>query len=86
MEKEFKYYYSLVTGRIERILSDEVNLLETYQIPLVKRPNDSCKKCYGRGYITYDSFNMAYLPCNCVKKLIDKENYNNKQISFYNPK
>jgi hypothetical protein len=86
MEKEFKYYFSLVTGQKVKILSDEVSLLESYQLPLKKKPSNSCKKCYGRGYLHYDSFNQAYIPCKCIKKLVDLENSANKEISFFNPK
>ncbi len=86
MEKEFKYYFSLVTGQFVKILADEVKLLESYQLLLKKKPNTSCKKCYGRGYLHFDSFNKAYIPCRCVKKLVDMENTENKEISFYNPK
>lgn len=84
--KEFKYYYSLVTGRVEKILSDEINLLETYQIPLNKSPKNNCNNCYGRFNLSYDKFNMVYKPCTCVKKVIDLENYKTSEISFYNPK
>jgi hypothetical protein len=85
-EKSFKCYYSLVTGRVERILSDEINLLEVYQIPLFKNPKNSCNKCYTKRYIKYDEFNKVYLPCSCVKKVIDSENHKNAEISFYSPK
>jgi len=86
MEKEFKYYFSLVTGRIERIMADEVTILEVYQLPLLKKPRHNCKHCYGRGYESYDPLNVAYIPCRCVKKVIDKDVYSGKQISYYNPK
>lgn len=86
MEKEFAYYYSLVTGRVEKILADEIKLLEVYQIPLKKKPQSTCKKCYGKRYSRYDTFNKAYIPCNCVKKVADLENYQNSEISFYIPK
>ena len=86
MEQKFKYYYSLVTGRIERILADEVKLLEVYQIPLTRRPRENCNKCYGRAFINQDVQHKVYLPCNCVKKVIDTENYKNGEISFYTPK
>jgi len=85
-QKEFRYYYSLITGRVERILQDEIKLLEVYQIPLFKRPKSSCNKCYGKTYSNYDKFNKVYIPCSCVKKNIDTENYKNNEISFYIPK
>lgn len=86
MEKQFKYYYSLVTGHVEKILADEIKLLEVYQIPLKVHPKENCQKCFDRRYVSFDRINKAYLPCACVKKAIDTENYKNGEISFYNPK
>jgi len=86
MKKEFKYYFSLVTGRVEQILPEEVKILETYQIPLKKKPHHSCKHCYGRGYSSFDRYNNAYIPCRCIKRCMDKEVTETTQISYYNPK
>ena len=86
MEKKYKYYYSLVTGHVERILEDELKLLENFQIPLNVLPKDNCNKCYGRRYSTYDAHNKVYNPCSCVRKAIDTENYKGGEISFYIPK
>lgn len=85
MEKAFKYYFSLVTGEIVKILADEVAILENYQIPLRKKPN-TCKKCYNRCYSKYDDFNQAYIPCKCVTNAIDNDAYKGTEISFYIPK
>lgn len=84
--KEFKYYYSVVTGQVVKILADEIKLLEVYQIPLLKKPNTSCKKCYGRGYTGINSQNNLYSPCNCILKIIDHSLFTNKEISFFMPK
>ena len=86
MEKQLKYYYSLVTGQIEPILPEEVKTLEVYQIPLNKKPRENCNKCYGRAVSQYDVKNSIYVPCSCVRKVIDTENYKNGEISFYIPK
>ena len=42
--------FSLVSGQIFNILSDEVKTLYNYQIVLKSLPQSSCKTCYGRGY------------------------------------
>lgn len=84
--KEYKYYFSIVTGQVVKILPDEVNLLEIYQIPLNKRPNTSCKKCYGRGYSSITSDTKLHNPCSCVIKVIDNSVFKNKEITFFMPK
>lgn len=86
MDKEFKYYFSFVTGRVEKILADEVGILDSYQLPLKKKPTSSCRKCYGRGYKHFDKFNQTFIPCKCVKKVMDTEITKDMEISFYNPK
>jgi len=32
----------------------------------IKNPRTSCKHCYGRGYIGWDSVTKAPIPCNCI--------------------
>lgn len=83
---DYKYYFSIVTGQIVKILPDEVKLLEIYQIPLLKKPNTSCRKCYGRGYSAITSDTKLHNPCSCVIKVIDNSLFTNKEISFFMPK
>lgn len=85
-QNSYKYYFSIVTGQIVKILEDEVKLLEVYQIPLLKKPNTSCKKCYGRGYIGRSVDRQLYDPCSCIIKVIDYSLFKNKEISFFMPK
>lgn len=35
---------------------------------LDKKPNPSCKRCYGRGYIGRDVITDRVIECRCVKK------------------
>lgn len=36
---------------------------------LTKRPEKSCKLCYGGGYTGYDTGRKRYVVCGCVKKI-----------------
>lgn len=42
--------FSLITGEISEIESDEYKTLDEYQVPLKKRFPQACNNCYGRGY------------------------------------
>jgi len=69
---ELKLYYSLVSGDIYHIASDEINNLDRSQIPLVKRPSSSCKTCYGRFYMGFDPKKKCYVPCpKCMNRCVD---------------
>ena len=48
-----------------------MKILDVGQIPLIKFPPKTCKKCYGRGYVGRDSENFAYYACQCVRKVVD---------------
>ncbi len=32
------------------------------------RPVRNCKKCYGRGYLGYDTIRKRYVACKCLRK------------------
>ena len=53
-------YYSLLSGDVYEISEDEVETLDDFQIPLLKKPNQKCKGCYGRGYIGFDRLKKYY--------------------------
>jgi hypothetical protein len=71
MQQTIKHIFSTFSGTFYEILEKDVSLLIMGQLPLTKKPNSSCKKCFGRGYIGRDIENLGYYPCNCVKKAID---------------
>jgi hypothetical protein len=50
MNKETINCYNVFTGKFFQILKEDVELLGQGQFPLKKKPNQNCKKCYGRGY------------------------------------
>lgn len=69
---KLKLFFSLLSGDIYQIESDEVKNLDDYQIPLLQRPNTSCKKCYGRLYHMYNTTTKIYQPCpRCARKCFD---------------
>lgn len=72
--KNMKLYYSLISGVIYEIPSDEIKNQDKYQVPLKKRPSSSCRKCYGRGYIGKNLKMDIFQLCNCMQKCIDFSN------------
>jgi len=53
----------------------------------IKEPLDGCKKCYGRGYIGFDSKTKFPVPCGCIFRGLSpneketNEQYDNKRIN-----
>ena len=37
-------------------------------VELKGKPKKSCRKCYGRGYIGFNTTTGKYIVCGCVKK------------------
>jgi hypothetical protein len=64
--------FSLITGEIYTIESDEMKNMDRYQIPLHKRPPQSCKVCYGRMHGGFNKTLKIYMPCSkCASKCVD---------------
>jgi hypothetical protein len=64
--------FSLITGDIYQIEVDEMKNMDKYQIPLTKRPSTSCKKCYGRFHIGYNTVVKVYRLCpKCIPSCVD---------------
>lgn len=76
-----KTYYSIFSGIIYEVYDKEVKNLDEGQIPLIKRPNCSCKNCYGRGWDYHDKDRGVYNVCKCMRKLIDPS-YQLQQIKL----
>lgn len=66
-----KYIYSVFSGTYYEVPEKDIPLLNIGQLPLVKKPSISCKKCYGKGHNGRDITNFAYQVCSCVRKNID---------------
>jgi len=72
--QELKLFFSLVSGEMYYVEPDEVANLDKSQVPLIKKPSQSCKKCYGRFYTMYETKKKYYMPCpKCMKKCVDWE-------------
>lgn len=82
MTKEKLIFYSLLSGEVYEIEEDEVENLDQFQVPLLKKPKESCKKCWGRGYIGYDSIRKYYPMCRCVMKNIDHDRVKNIKLKY----
>jgi len=75
--------FSLITGDIYEIESDELKNMDKYQIPLCKRPSSSCKSCYGRLHEGYNQTIKVYMPCHkCMKKCADFTLLKNENINI----
>jgi hypothetical protein len=68
-----KTIYSVFSGVFYEILEKDIKLLDIGQLPLTKKPSNSCKKCLGRGNCGREQKTFAYAICNCVRKNIDFE-------------
>jgi hypothetical protein len=67
------FFYSVFSGIIYEVCSDEIPVLDDGQVPLISKPSTSCKHCYGRGYDVHDKKRGIYCVCRCMKKHIDPE-------------
>ena len=71
-QKEKKWFFSIFSGEIYQIDEEDIKNLDTFQIPLIKKPDNKCKKCYGRMHIGYNLTHKNYDVCNkCLRKYID---------------
>ena len=72
--KDLKLFFSMVSGDMYYVEPDEVKNLAKDQIPLLKKPNSNCKKCYGRFYTGFETIKKYYVPCpTCMRKCVDWE-------------
>jgi hypothetical protein len=65
------FCFSAFSGKYYEMLREDVRLLEDGHLPLNKKPDNNCKKCYGRGHKGLNSQNFTYELCSCVHKRID---------------
>jgi len=76
-----KLFFNSNTGELVDVSEDKWEEQEQFMIPLLKKPNKNCKKCYGRMYIGRHArgtlngiVNDYYMPCNsCLRKCLDRE-------------
>lgn len=63
--------YSVFSGSLYEIPEKDVQLLDVGQLPLKKKPSTSCKKCHGKLDSGRDFQNYGYIPCSCLRKVIN---------------
>lgn len=78
----YRYCFSFVTGEVFRIEKDDIPTLFSYQIPLLNEVKRGCRSCYGRGHTGFESQKGYYIPCKCLGKIIDKENFKAESLSI----
>ena len=72
MEKS--YIFNVYTGELYQINKSELNNILEGEIPILKKPNTNCKRCFGRGYESYDTTKRSYTICyKCVDKELDRK-------------
>lgn len=72
MKDNLKLYFSLISGELFYIEEDEIKNMDETQIPLKKKPNSSCNKCYGRFHVGFHTQGKYYIPCpKCLRKCAD---------------
>jgi hypothetical protein len=85
--ENLKLIFSLISGDMYYVELDEVKNLDKAQIPLLKKPNSSCKKCYGRFHIGYETLKQYYIPCpKCTKTCVDWDAIKSNEIVVETPK
>lgn len=85
--KDLKLFFSLVSGDMYYIEPDEIKNLNKSQIPLLKKPNTSCKKCFGRLYVGFDIKKKYYIPCpRCMQKCVDWIAFKENEVVVEAPK
>lgn len=72
MKEKTTYYFSIFGGYIYEANAEEEKVLDAFQIPLTEKPDSSCKKCYGRFHVGYDTEQKHFIICkSCSKKYLD---------------
>ena len=69
MQNKTMLMYSIFSGTFYEIPESDFKLMDGGQIPLTKKPNSGCNKCYGRGHLGRDTQTFGYTVCNCVRKV-----------------
>lgn len=66
------FFFSLTSGIVYQLPEAYTKKLDTYQIPLLSEPKNTCKKCYGRFYTGYNTRQKIFNMCQkCIPKYLD---------------
>ena len=53
------------TGEIRQFYDEALAKSQGFTVPVSRKPNPNCRKCYGRGYLGTGDTGMK-VPCSCV--------------------
>jgi hypothetical protein len=82
------WVFSMVSGETYQIFEDELAKLGTTVVVLKEHAPESCKKCFGRFHVGFNTKLQVYQPCpKCARKVIDFSRLNQKgEIEVKTPK
>lgn len=82
------WVFSLVSGETYRVFEDELPKLGKMVVALKEKPRHTCRQCYGRFHIGFNTILQIYQPCTkCARKYIDFDRLNkNGEIELQTPK
>lgn len=63
-----KKFISVFTGEVYELAEEYSKNLDCGQLEITDLPNPSCKKCYGRGYVSKNTTTGHYSICKCLLK------------------
>lgn len=73
------YYFSIFGGYIYKATEKEEKVLDAFQIPLTSKPDNGCKKCFGKFHTGYNTNTRHFIICpKCSKKYLDVKKILNK--------
>jgi hypothetical protein len=79
--------FNAYSGELYELHEDELSNILEGEIPLTRNPNRSCKHCFGRGNLGYDSIKRIYHVCpKCVYKNIHSNYINSINFNYINIK
>ena len=82
-----KLFFSLISGDMYYVEQDETKNLDKSQIPLNKKPDPNCKKCYGRFYVAFETVRKYYIPCpRCMRKCVDWDTFKSEEAVVEMPR
>jgi hypothetical protein len=79
--------FNAYSGELYNLLEDELKNILEGEIPLSKKPNSSCRHCFGRATLGYDKTRKIYQICpKCVYKNLHPDFNNSINFNYINIK
>lgn len=61
-----KHFFSVFSGEIYTLSEEYTHHLDCGQLEITNLPKKSCKRCYGRGYVSKNHDSGHYDLCKCT--------------------